>query len=254
MRSRFFLDCIQAAGFHCDVFAEPVTGARPTHWERQVQALSAWVRKLPKPTGIMACYDLRGQQVLEACRREGVAVPDSVAVIGVHNDELLCDLCDPPLSSVIPNARRAGYEAAALLDRMMNGDRVSQQVILLDPIGIATRQSTDVVNLADVRISQAVRFIREHAADGITVDEVLRAVPMSRTILERRFKSLLHCTPHDHIVRVRLERVKELLASTELTLAQIAERAGFGHAEYMSVAFKRLTGVSPGAFRAKNRA
>ena len=254
LRSRFFMDCVRAAGFHCEVFADLGAGARPISWERQIQALSAWVRKLPKPAGIMACYDLRGQQVLEACRRVGVAVPDSVAVIGVHNDELLCDLCDPPLSSVIPNARRAGYEAAALLERRMNGEQVAQQVILLDPIGIATRQSTDVVNLTDARMSQALRFIREHAADGITVDEVLRAVPMSRTVLERRFKRLLNCTPHDQIIRVRIERVKELLASTELTLAQIAERAGFGHAEYMSVAFKRLTGVSPGAFRARNRA
>ena len=140
------------------------------------------------------------------------------------------------------------------MDRMIKGEQESQQTVLLDPVGIATRQSTDVMALPDVRLSKAVRFIREHVADGVTVDEVLRAVPMSRTEFERRFKKLLNCTPHDHIIRVRIERVKELLACTDLTLAQIAERAGFGHAEYMSVAFKRLTGVSPGAFRVKNRA
>lgn len=111
----------------------------------------------------MVHYDIRGQQVLEACRRLGVLVPDEVAIVGVHNDELLCDLCDPPLSSVIPNAHRAGYEAAALLQRMIEGEKISQQVIFLEPVGIATRQSTDVVALADPKISQAVRFIREHA-------------------------------------------------------------------------------------------
>ena len=103
-------------------------------------------------------------------------------------------------------------------------------------------------------MSGVLSMVGTNAADGITVDEVLRAVPMSRTVFERRFKQLLNCTPHDQIIRVRIERVKELLASTELTLAQIADRAGFGNPEYMSVAFKRLTGVSPGAYRSRNRA
>jgi LacI family transcriptional regulator len=126
-------------------------------------------------------------------------------------------------SPVSFRARRAGCEAAALLARMIGGEAVSAQTILLEPIGIATRQSTDVVALTDAQISKAVRFIRERACAGISVDDVLRAVSMSRTVFERRFKKLLNRTPHDQIFRVRIERVKTMLANTGLTRARIPE-------------------------------
>ena len=253
MRQRHFSEHLRTAGFSCNLFHEQRT-ENPISWERTIENLARWVKQLPKPVGILACYDIRGQQVLEACRRLGVQVPDEVAVIGIHNDEMLCDLCDPPLSSVIPNARRAGYEAAAMLARMMKGEKLSPQVVLLEPLGIATRQSTDVIALDDPRIAQAVRYIREHANTRLTVDDILRVVPMSRSVFERRFKRALNRTPHEHILAVRITRVKSLLATTDLTLSAIAERTGFEHAEYMSVAFKRATGVSPGAYRSRRQA
>ena len=253
MRQRHFSEYLRHAGFACHLFPEERAG-NPISWERTIGNLARWVKQLPKPVGILACYDIRGQQVLEACRRLGAQVPDEVAVIGIHNDEMLCDLCDPPLSSVIPNARRAGYEAAAMLARMMKGEKLSPQVVLLEPVGIATRQSTDVIALDDPRIAQAVRYIREHASQRITVDDILRVVPMSRTVFERRFKHALRCTPHEHILAIRIKQVKSLLTTTDLPLSAIAERAGFEHAEYMSVAFKRATGVSPGAYRSRSRA
>jgi LacI family transcriptional regulator len=253
LRSEFFRSHLRAKGHECDVFPAELPGGRPGNWEHETEAIARWLRRLPRPVGIMACYDIRGQQVLEACRRIGVAVPDEVAVIGVHNDDLLCDLCDPPLTSVIPNARRAGYEAAALLDRMMRGSTVPPLLISIEPIGVATRQSTDVVAVNDRQVSAAARFIRDHACEGLGVAEVLKAVPMSRTVLERRFKQLLGCTPHEHILNVRLGHVKTLLASTDLPLAQIAERTGFEHVEYLSVAFKRVTGLTPSAWRARHQ-
>jgi len=253
LRSGFFAGHIQAAGHECSLFDLPTPRSRVGSWDQTTEALARWIRKLPKPVGILACFDLVGQQVLQACRRIDLKVPDEVAVIGIHNDELLCDLCDPPLSSVIPNARRAGYEAAALLDRMMQGENIPPQLILLEPIGVATRQSTDVVAVDDPHISAAVRFIREHACEGISVDDVVRAVPLSRTVFERRFKKQLNRTPHDHILSVRIDRVKQMLAGTDLTLAQIAERTGFGHIEYLSVAFKRATGQNPSVYRNVHR-
>jgi LacI family transcriptional regulator len=180
-------------------------------------------------------------------------VPEEVAVIGVHNDELLCDLCEPPLTSVIPNARGAGYEAARLLDRMMDGERLTASVRWIEPLGVALRQSTDVVAVGDPKVSSAVRFIRDHVTEGIDVADVLRAVPMSRTLLERKFKALLGQTPHEHILRTRLARVRAMLASTDLSVAMIADRTGFQHAEYLSVAFRRETGLTPTAWRARNR-
>jgi LacI family transcriptional regulator len=202
----------------------------------------------------MACYDIRGQQVLEACRLAQLAVPDEVAVIGAHNDNLLCDLCDPPLTSVIPNARQAGYTAAELLARMMHGISVPPQVFEVDPVGVAERQSTDLVAVADSKISAAVRFIRGHATSNITVGDVLRAVPMSRTLLERRFRQCLGRTPHEYIQTLKIDCVKSLLATTDLPVGAIAERTGFDHMEYLSVAFRRATGLSPKRFREQHRA
>ncbi len=250
-REKFFVEELRRRGLRCDCFH--VRDARAGS-ERELEELARWLRALPGPAGVLACYDVRGQQVLEACRQAGLAVPDEVAVIGVHNDELLCDLCDPPLSSVIPNARRAGYEAASLLSRLMEGERVPVEARLIEPIGVAHRQSTDVVAVDDPRVSAAVRFIRAHATEGIDVAAVLRAAPMSRTLLERRFKRLLGCTPHEHILRTRLARVRAMLVETDLPVALIAERTGFEHTEYLSVAFRRESGVTPSAWRARHRA
>ena len=217
----------------------------------QVDDLARWVKKLPKPVGVIACYDLRGQQVLDACRRARIAVPDQVAVIGADNDELICELSHPPLSSVIPNTHRTGYEAAALLDAMMSGRKARGETHLIPPVGVATRQSTDVLAIEDRHVAQAVRFIREQACRGINVRDVLKAVPQARRLLESRFKKFLGHTPHEEIIRVQINRVKELLSETDLPLSVIAERAGFQHVEYLSVVFKKKTGLPPSRYRAR---
>jgi LacI family transcriptional regulator len=250
-RCEHFQNCVRAAGRDCAIYDQPAHIQFDD--ERQVDDLAKWILALPKPVGIMACYDFRGRQILDACRRIGVAVPDEVAVIGVDNDELLCDLSDPPLSSVIPNTQRTGYEAAALLDQMIAGKTVRGETHLIPPLGIATRQSTDVLVLEDRNVARAVHFIRNHACDGIKVKDVLRATPQSRTLLESRFKKLLGRTPHEEILRVRLARVKQLLVETDLPLEQIAERTAFTHVEYLSVAFRREIGMPPSQFRAQNR-
>jgi LacI family transcriptional regulator len=250
-RCEHFQNCIRAAGKECFIY-QPVKGFSLDD-EEQLHHLGSWIKELPKPVGVMACYDFRGQQVLDACRRIGVAVPDEVAVIGVDNDDLLCELSHPPLSSVIPNTHRTGYEAARLLDEMMSGKKVRGETHLIPPLGIATRQSTDVLAIGDRNVARAVHFIRQHACDGIKVKDVLKAVPHSRTLLEGRFKKLIGRTPHEEILRVRLDRVKQLLIETDLPLEQIAERAGFPHVEYLSVAFRREVGVPPSQFRSQNR-
>ena len=155
----------------------------------------------------------------------------------------------PPLTSVIPNTQRTGYEAASLLDRMMSGERIPPKGHFIPPIGVETRQSTDVLALADREIAAAVRFIREHACDGATIGDLLRVVPLSRRVMESRYRRSTGRTPHQDLVRFRLERVKQLLAETDHSLERIAALSGFDHPEYMSVAFKRETGTTPGKFR-----
>ena len=247
-RGVYFKEQVRKAGGRCSVFPQRPRDTGDAA-EVEIAAIAAWLKKLPTPVGVLACYDIRAQQVLEACKLAGLAVPAEVGVMGVHNDELLCELCDPPLTSVIPNARRAGYEAAELLAQMMTGKKVAATARLVPPLGVAARQSTDVVAVDDPAVAAAARYIREHATAGIGVEDVLRAVPMSRTLLERRFKRLLGRSPGEHILKVRIEHVKTLLATTGLSVGAIADSAGFTHSEYLSVAFRRETGLTPTSYR-----
>jgi LacI family transcriptional regulator len=187
--------------------------------------------------------------LLEACRKLGLSVPDEVGVIGQHDDHLLCELCDPPLSSVIPNPQQAGYQAAALLDRMMNAKRAPRAVTKIRPMGVAVRRSTDLVAVGDPRIAAAARFIQAHALEDISVRDVAEAAGVSRTLLERGFRTHLQRSPHEMIQQLRFRRSEKLLRESSLTIGEISERSGFLTAEYFSASFKKQYGVSPSAWR-----
>lgn len=224
-------------------------GHQQASWQREIEGVAKWVKRLPKPLGMMAGNDTRGLQLIGACRRAGVAVPEEVAVIGVDNEELACQLALPPLSSVIPDAFRVGYEAASWLDLLMQGKPAPEQLRSIPPLGVMTRQSTDVTAIRDPRVADAMSFIREHACEGIGVDDVLRHVPVSRTVLQQLFREMLDRTIHDAITGIRLQRVKQLLAETDLPMTAIADRSGFAYVEYLSTVFKRQTGQTPSAYR-----
>lgn len=252
-RGEEFRRVLAAAGRSCRSFAEPRRGAKYPGSDAEIRALADWLAPLPRPLGVFACYDGRARQVLEACQLRAWAVPDEIAVVGVDNDDLLCELCTPPLSSVLPNARKTGCEAAAMLARMMRGERPGAQTSYVQPVRVVERQSTDVVSVADGRVARALRFIREHVGERIDVSDVLRAVPMSRTLLERKFKAALGHSPHREIVRQRIARARHLLVESEVSIAVVADLAGFDNASYLSVAFRRETGESPYAYRARHR-
>ncbi|MBA4189248.1 MAG: XylR family transcriptional regulator [Planctomycetaceae bacterium] len=258
-RSGYFTQRVEEMGLTPLIY-QPPARVRLAGTERQEQQgwmheddVARWVSTLPRPVGLMACNDIRGQQVLNTCREAGIAVPDEVAVVGVDNDEILCDLAAPPLSSVAPNTRRIGYEAAELLTRIMAGEPAPTEPILIEPLGVVTRQSSDVLAVGDRDVAAAVRYIREHACKGIMVDDVLAVVPVSRSILERRFTQILGHSPKEEISRVRLRRIKQLLAETDLSLAQVATMTGFQHPEYLNVMFKSKTGQTPGEYRTATR-
>ncbi len=218
-------------------------------WTAEKKRLAKWILSLPQPIGILACYDIKAQQLLEVCRELSIAVPEAVAVLGVDNDRLVCELSSPPLSSAIPNTRRTGYEAAALLDRMMSGEQVPATGHFIEPLGIQTRQSTDVLAIDDPDVTAALRFIRENAWRGINVADVLAKVPLSRRVLESRFQKCLGRTPHQEIIRLRIDRVKQMLRQTDVPLSVIAQRCGFENSEYLSVAFRREGGQTPSSYR-----
>jgi LacI family transcriptional regulator len=244
-RGDYFGICVRANGYACDVFE--MTAKLPSG-DAEIEAISRWLAALPKPVAVFAYNDGRGQQVLDGCRRAGLAVPEEVAVLGVDNDEVLCTLSPPPMSSLILNPRRGGWEAAALLGLMMKGERIPPTEHLIAPVGLAIRQSTDVLAVDDPQIARALRYIREHACERISVKDVLRHSPMARRSLETRFRKLLGRTPRQEIVRMQLNRAKELLLGTQLPVAEVAERAGFD-SEYISVVFRQETGLTPSEFR-----
>jgi LacI family transcriptional regulator len=223
--------------------------SRMRGWESQQPDILNWLNSLPRPVGIMACNDLRGQHVLEACRAANISVPEEVAVIGVDDDQVLCNFSCPPLTSVIPAAERIGFEAAAMLGKLMRGERIEDQHLEFDPLGVETRQSTDILAITDSETVKALRVIRERACLGLTVTELLREVPIARSVMERRFRSYLGRSPQAEIRNVQLKRACQLLRDTELPLAQIASLTGFKHSEYFSVVFKRCLGITPGNYR-----
>ncbi len=249
-REEAFCHEVRRLGFVCHAYT---AGVSPEDSAAQIDDIAHWLAKLPRPVGVMACYDTRGRQVLEACRRRAIAVPQEVAVVGVDNDELLCELSIPPLTSVIPNPQRTGYEAAALLDKWMRGTKAAGSAHRIPPLGVAARQSTDVLAIDDPAVAHAVHFIRDNACLGINVSDVLATVPLSRRSLEQRFRRLLGRTPREEIQQVRLDRVRQLLTGTDLPLYKIAERTGFEHVEYLSVMFKRVTRMTPSRYRNKTK-
>lgn len=258
-RSRVFNQVIEQAGFRCVTYESPrhLRGRHPERPEIEGPLGEAhvmrWLRTLPRPIGLMACNDARGQQVLNACRDLDIHVPEEMAVVGVDNDDVICDLCDPPLSSVVPNTPKIGYEAAALLDRMMRGEAAPRQPIYIEPVGIVTRRSTDVLAIDNADVTAALRFIRDHACEGISVKDVLTHVSLSSSALERQFSRILGRTPKAEIVRVQLDRVKQLLAETACPLKRVALEAGFKHPEYLCAVFKSKFGQTPGRYRAQAR-
>jgi len=252
-RRQHFESIVRDAGAECHVHETRHRLDASYSWNREKRRLTTWLKRLPRPVGIMACYDIQAQQLLDVCRELEIAVPEEAAVIGVDNDRLLCDLADPPLSSVICNTHHTGYEAASLLDRMMSGEPVPPEAHLIKPQGIETRQSTDILAIDDPHVAVAARFIREQACAGIQVSDVLEHVPLSRRVLDSRFRKILGRTPHEEITRLRIDRVKQLLVETDLPLSVIASRAGFQHDEYMTVAFKKQVGLPPSNYRRSAR-
>jgi LacI family transcriptional regulator len=246
-RSTFFDQAVRDAGQQCAHY--DAAKFRTEEGDLETDAIAEWLCSLERPVAVFATYDARGQQVLDACRRATLSVPEEVAVLGVDNDELICLLSPPPLSSVIPDTHRAGWCAADLLARIMAGEKVAPERKLIPPIGVQARQSTDTLAVEDARIAAALRFIRERATLGLHVHDVLAQFPMSRRAFEMRMKALIGRSPHEEILRVQLNRARELLSGSKLTLAEIAERCGFRHTEYFTVAFKREIGVAPSQYR-----
>lgn len=277
LRRAHFIQHVTSAGFSCEVYTGDSAGSEKSKrklirrnsdagtpgipaadfgsrgWEEEQADLARWVTSLPKPVGIMACHDPRGYQLVDACRRAEVLVPDQVAIVAVDNDPVLCLMANPPMTSIDTDGVRIGYEAASRLHHMMIGETDSAAPLLLEPRKLVARRSSDMLAIDDPDIARAVRFIRDHACDGVRVEDVVRHVAMSRSVFERRFKRILGRTPKAELLRIQIEQARQLLAETDLGMASIADQAGFSNEKYFSDAFFRQTKQRPTDYRREAR-
>ncbi len=238
---------------HSELVLRPPRRRASIQLAMTIANLQAWLRKLPKPVGILASDAEDAHNLAQACAACELRVPDDVAIVAGEDDKLLCAISYPPLSCVDHGSERIGYEAAALLAGLLAGRRPPARPRLIPPLRITSRHSTNTLAIEDEELVQAIRFIRERFADAISVRDILRAVPLSRRALEQRFRKVVGRTPAAEIRRCRIERAKELLVSTDWAMPRIADAAGFSYTEVMNQVFRRELRLTPTEFRRKTR-
>jgi LacI family transcriptional regulator len=245
-----FIEQAKASNASVSTFSVPGFSATWKTWNRTVERLKIFLSELKQPVGVMGCDPVRGRMVIDACHAAGLRVPEDVAVIAGGNSKGVCEFCDPPLSGIQRANYEMGFEGAALLDRMMNGESVPAQDVLLAPRGIARRRSTEVLAIEDPHVRTAVEHIRAHVGEAFGVDELTKRVPVSRRWLEERFREALGCSPHEHICRTRVAEAKKLLVVTpKMSFVDVAARCGFTSPKRMRIVFLRLVGASPASYR-----
>jgi LacI family transcriptional regulator len=248
-----FREALAERGFQCHCYPAPVTKSTIPVWrERHRPGLIKWLRSLPRPIGIFTSGDLHAVRLLNICRDIDIAVPEEMAIMGNGNDPVICETVHPTLSSVDLDARRMGYEAANLLDMKMAG-KEPKSVIFIPPSHLAVRQSTNLMVMDDPDMVRAMRHIREYACSGIDVNRLAEELDLSRSFLERGFREHLGRSPKAEIMRVRLERAKQLLERTDKTSKNLARQCGFSSLEYFIKAFRREVGMTPNAYRRMRR-
>ena len=247
-REQAFYNYLAKRGFDTHIYRQP---KRPQErmWEREQAYLAKWIAELPTPIGLLACDDDRGREVLEACTLAGLNVPEDVAVVGVDNDDVFCDLADPPLSSVALNVESAGYRAAQLLDGMMSGKIRKPRRIVVEAVAVVNRRSTDIVAIDDQDLTAALQFIRRANGRDLSVGSVVEQVSVSRRMLEKRFRQTVGRSILEDIHLVRLEQAKRLLLETPYPVSKIARLAGFGTTGYFIQFFLKRMGKTPRRYR-----
>jgi len=250
VRQEGFTQRLTEAGCAVHLYEPPGSPARMS-WEAELTSMADWLKSLPKPIALMACNDDRAQQVAEANKAAEIRMPDEISILGVDNDDMICELTNPTLSSIALNHEEVGYEAAAQLDRQMRGRRFSAEQIYLRPTYIHIRQSTDVLATGDPVVAKAIRFIRGHAGQALSVDDVAQAVSTSRRLLERHFRQAVGASAYQEILRARIERACQMLVETTWSLTEIARQCGFSSPVHLGVAFKRQMGLTPQQHRGK---
>ncbi len=244
-----FAEHLRAKGYDCSVFEVGAHRGAEPDWSTDIDRLADWIGTLPKPVGIFTWNAGCAREILYACQAGGFYVPEDVAVLSGSDDDCLCEVSHITISAVMPAAERNGFEAARILGRLMAGQPAPREPLEIAPIRIVARQSTDTLAMRDPILTRTLAFIREKARQNLRVEQLARQAGISRRVLERRFAVHLGRSPAEEIRRVRLERAKELLLQTSLSIPEVAESSGFGSPEYMSYVFRETLQLTPLRYR-----
>lgn len=218
------------------------------------QELTDWLVRLPKPIAILASCDILACHLSNVVREAGLTIPNETAILGINDDQALCNLCDPPLSSIAFDFRKAGLDAAGLMDQLISGHAMPKgQWIRIRPAYVKSRGSTDIFALDDQDVIAAIKYIRQHSHNPLQVDDVARAVCISRRSLQMKFQKTLGRSVHDEIVQSHFETAKAMLIDTTLPIDEIAVRSGFHYTTNMRRVFKERTGLLPHKYRHAHR-
>jgi len=256
---RYYCFVTALAGYESLCFLCPQANQKnsttlPTLWWHGLDdSVLSWVASLPKPIGIFCANDNHAFYLVNLCRSYGIGVPEEAAILGIDNDESLCKPTMPPISSIDPNAQLIGYKSAKVLDAMMNKEPLPAFPILVDPLYIAIRQSTDNIAVNDPVLARALRFIRTEVARNLRVNDVAKEIGVSRGTLNNLFIQHLQSTPLKEILRVRMEWAKELLRDTPIHVTEISQMIGYQTPEYFSRAFMREVGCTPREYRSEHQ-
>lgn len=251
-RAEGFESRITEAGFTVNYFEHKKSRSSEI-WYYKPSSLSQWLKSLPKPIGLMACDDNQGQHITEACRHSKIRIPEEVAVLGVDNDEMICEFSDPPLSSIGQDAETGGYEAARLLHRMIVHGAQDFYDIVVRPTQIFTRQSTDIFATHDEHIASSLKFIHRNTDKNLQVDDVVKQVPLSRRALEKRFVAVTGYPIYQYIFNLRIEKFCQKLLETDMTVFEIAMDIGLTDTKNISRQFKQIMGCTPIEYRNRYR-
>jgi LacI family transcriptional regulator len=217
-------------------------------WTSQ-NGIDQWLKDLPKPCALFAANDAISLRLSEICRQVNIRVPEEIALLGVDNDDLFCNLAHPQLSSVQIPLEQIGYETAWLLDQYIQGQPPEKSSIRLPPMNVQTRQSTDIKILEDPELAAAIQYIHDHAHEMISMDNVLDELQVSRRSLERKCRKALGRSPIQELIRVRVQLAQNLLSQTQLPIGRVAQQSGFTSAKQLSTMFHKKTGLTPTAYR-----
>jgi len=247
---KFFCQRLEKAGFSVNLYSQAKAKVKRS-WQKELERLVKWLHPIPKPVAIMACNDDRGQHISEACKIAEYRIPYDVAIIGVDNDEWICNLTSPPMTSIALNIERAGYEVAELLDRLMSGEPMKDQKVIIVPTHVVTRQSTDLLAVDDPEVFKALEFINKNFKKPIQIDDIVNATTASRRALYYRFKRIIGKSINNELRRVRVEHIARILVETSLPISRIA--ADYKYTSFRNIAryFKLEKGMSLLQYRQK---